>query len=197
MSRLLAVSLSLCAALASARAYEPLPPIAGEKANGLVARVVKYDGSTNGQMVVEVMNPTETAQVFNPDGLFFVPRMNADAAPQRLGAVGGFDVTRDGQQKRDERLTLAPKASAVLRLDVYCIDSHRSSPTSDTPFRISARRMPKKLVQDISTATKAVADPSGGYAAPAAKSAVQSEVWKNRDKAWIQLDGEGKQEAAK
>jgi len=34
-------------------------------------------------------------------------------------------------------------------------------------------------------------------AAPAAKGAVQSEVWKNRDKKWIKLDGEGEQEAAK
>jgi len=34
------------------------------------------------------------------------------------------------------------------------------------------------------------------FAAPA-KAAVQSEVWKNRDKKWIELDGEGRQELGK
>ena len=37
----------------------------------------------------------------------------------------------------------------------------------------------------------------GGVSSPKAKSAVQSQVWKNRDKKWIELDGEGKQEATK
>ena len=32
---------------------------------------------------------------------------------------------------------------------------------------------------------------------PAAKSAIQSEVWKSRDAKWVELDGEGAQEAAK
>ena len=45
-------------------------------------------------------------------------------------------------------------------------------------------------------ATRAAAS-YGGVSAPAAKSAVQSEVWKNRDKKWIKLEGEGAQEAAK
>jgi hypothetical protein len=33
--------------------------------------------------------------------------------------------------------------------------------------------------------------------APAAAPAVPSEVWKNCDKKWIELDGEGKQEVGK
>ena len=32
---------------------------------------------------------------------------------------------------------------------------------------------------------------------PAAKSEIQSEVWKSRDAKWIKLDGEGQQEATK
>ena len=41
------------------------------------------------------------------------------------------------------------------------------------------------------------ADKAGGFAAPAATSAVQSEVWATRDAKWIELDGEGTQEADK
>lgn len=183
--------------VASAAPFRPLPPVTGEAPSGLLGRVVRYDGSTNGQMVIQVQNPTKGALTFNPDGLFFVPSVNADHAPQRLGAVGGFDVQLNGVSKRDERLTVAPGATAELRMDVYCIDSHRSSPTSETPFRIAGNRMPRQLHQEIKTATEQAAKELGGYAAPASKSAVQSEVWRNRDKRWIKLDGEGKQEANK
>ena len=37
----------------------------------------------------------------------------------------------------------------------------------------------------------------GGYAAPAAKSAMQSKVWEARDAEWVKIDGEGQQEVAK
>ena len=84
-----------------------------------------------------------------------------------------------------------------MTLDVYCIDSHRASPSSSTSFRVAKERAPKPLVQSIDEdASRAAAD-YGGVSAPAAKGAVQSEVWKNRDKKWIKLDGEGAQEAAK
>ena len=39
--------------------------------------------------------------------------------------------------------------------------------------------------------------PTGSAIASLAKSAVQSEVWRARDKKWIRLEGEGKQEATK
>ena len=48
-----------------------------------------------------------------------------------------------------------------------------------------------------STPTRRSRPGHGGVSAPAAKGAVQSQVWKNRDKKWIKLDGEGEQEAAK
>lgn len=179
--------------------FAPLPPLPGEKAgNGLTARVVRYDGHTNGQMVVAVRNPSGAALAFDPTGLYFVPRVRANEAPQRLGAVGGFDYTdAQGKAHRTERVTVASGETVELHMDVYCIDSHRSSPGPDTPFRIAKERMPKQLVRDITVATKRAADANGGYAAPAAKGAVQQEVWQNRDKQWIRLDGEGAQELAK
>ena len=51
-----------------------------------------------------------------------------------------------------------------------------------------------KAIDDDATKS---AEGYGGVSSSAAKGAVQSQVWKNRDKKWIELDGEGKQEAAK
>ena len=55
-------------------------------------------------------------------------------------------------------------------------------------------RLPPQLTQAITTEANTVAAPMGGVSTPAAKSAVQSTVWKNRDAKWIAVDGEGKQE---
>ena len=57
--------------------------------------------------------------------------------------------------------------------------------------------MPVELTRSIQSDTSTAARQNGGYAAPAAKSAVQSEIWKNRNKKWIELDGEGVQEKRK
>ncbi|MFT7621514.1 MAG: hypothetical protein ACI9WU_000677, partial [Myxococcota bacterium] len=53
-------------------------------------RIVKYTGSTNGGMIVEVRNTGSSAAEFTADGLFFVPKGDAESAPQRLGAAGPF-----------------------------------------------------------------------------------------------------------
>jgi hypothetical protein len=86
-----------------------------------------------------------------------------------------------------------------MKLDVYCIDSHRASPSSSTGFGLAKDRVPKRIVEAIARDADKATRGLGGVAspAPAAKSAVQSEVWKNRDAKWIELDGEGKQEAGK
>jgi len=63
--------------------------------------------------------------------------------------------------------------------------------------RVAKERAPKPLVQSIDEDATRAAAAYGGVSAPAAKGAVQSEVWKNRDKKWIKLDGEGAQETAK
>ena len=193
MIRSLAIAATLFVCSPALAAFQALPPEPGAKPNGLQVRVVSYNGSTNGAITVEVKNTTKEAQEFTAAGLFFVPAMDPDKAPQRLGAVGPYEV----DSTRYEKLKIAPGASVKANLDVYCIDSHRSSPSSNTPFRIAKDRLPPQLTQAIDTEAKAVAAPSGGVSAPAAKAAVQSTVWKNRDAKWIPVEGESKQEAGK
>jgi len=182
---------------AAATGFDKLPGEQG-KTSPLLMRIVQYQGSTNGAITVEVKNPTGEPQEFSAKGIYFVPTANANEAPQRLGAVGPFQLqSASGVSQRLDRTTIAPGATARMTLDVYCIDSHRASPSSSTSFRVAKERAPKPLVQSIDDdATRAAAE-YGGVSAPAAKSAVQSEVWKNRDKKWIKLEGEGAQEAAK
>jgi hypothetical protein len=177
-------------ASALAAKFDTLPSGAG-----LQLRVVKYEGSVNGTITVEVQNPTAAAQSFDARGLYFVPQGDPDHAPQRLGAVGPFRAAAN--EERMQTMSLAPGGTARLQLDVYCIDSQRPAPTEETPFRVAKDRIPAPLTQAISTSAERSAAPYGGVSAPAAKSAVQSEVWRNRDSKWIKLDGEGRQEAAK
>jgi hypothetical protein len=181
---------------AAADSFHKLPAEKGAGPSDLRIRIVDYRGNTNGTITVEVQNPTGKPQEFSARGLYFVPEGNADQAPQRLGAVGPFVVQGGGNERR-ERLTIPAGATERVTLDVYCIDSHRSSPSSSTAFRVAKDRVPPALSQAINADAAASSAGLGGVSAPAAKSAVQSEVWKNRDKKWIELDGEGKQETAK
>jgi hypothetical protein len=178
--------------------FAPIPAEqTGGKKTGLELRIVGYDGATNGELSVEVRNPKPQPVEFVARGLYFVPAGSADQAPQRLGAVGPFRVdSGDGWQPR-ESFTLAPNTTVKVKLDVYCIDSHRASPSSATRFRVAKDRVPHTVVEAIGRDAAKAAAPLGGVSSPEAKSAVQSEVWKNRDKKWIELDGEGAQEAGK
>ena len=193
MIRSLAVAAVLFVCSPALAAFQALPPEPGAKPTGLQVRVVSYNGSTNGAITVEVKNTTTEPQEFTAAGLFFVPAMDPDKAPQRLGAVGSVRSGRDPLREAEDRSRRDVKAN----LDVYCIDSHRSSPSSNTPFRIAKERLPPQLTQAIDVEAKAVAAPMGGVSAPPAKSAVQSTVWKNRDAKWIPVEGESKQEANK
>jgi hypothetical protein len=193
---------TLCASAwaAAAGGFGPLPSTQGGPRSPLLIRIVDYAGSTNGAITIDVKNPTPKAQEFTAKGIYFVPQGSADQAPQRLGAVGPFVVHgAGGGAERREQLTIGAGATRRLTLDVYCIDSHRASPSSSTAFRVAKDRVPDPLVRAIDeSANKAAADMGApSVAAPAAKSAVQSEVWRNRNSNWIKLDGEGKQEAGK
>lgn len=160
----------------------------------LELRATTYDGSTNGVLTVEIRNPSKTAQKFSATGLYFVPEGNPDQAPQRLGAVGPMQITQGGNKEQNE-LVIAAGATLEVNLDVFCIDSHRSSPTTQNVFNVGTTRLPKELSRTIEeradTAVRAK------RSRPAAKSDIQSEVWKSRDAKWIKIDGEGQQEATK
>ena len=187
---------------AADKKFHAVPAASKAEQGRLQVKVVSYDGSTNGALTVVVRNPSETGMMFSAQGLYFVPDGDPDQAPQRLGAVGPFQIATDKddgdvEAPRREKLFIKPGASATLVLDVFCIDSHRDSPSSETAFTIGKKRMPKQLATAIDRKAKIAADKAGGFAAPAAKSEVQSAVWETRDAKWIQLDGEGEQEATK
>ena len=199
MRVVLAALISLVALPAFAEnGFAPLPAEqTGGKLTGLELRVVQYQGGVNGVLTIDVRNPKSNPIEFSAGGLYFVPDGNADSAPQRLGAVGGFqEQTQQGWQRR-EKTTIAANATVRMKLDVFCIDSHRGSPSSSTAFHPAATRLPPALSHEIEADGKKAAAESGGYEAPVAKSKVQSDVWKERNKKWIRLDGEGAQESHK
>jgi len=178
--------------------FAPIPPDqTGGKVSGLELRIVRYDGATNGVLEVEVRNGRSEPADFSARGLYFVPDGNANEAPQRLGAVGPFNLKTEQGWKRREKMSLAPGQTARMKLDVYCIDSHRSSPSSSTGFHVAKDRVPKKVSDKILQGAGAAAEGYGGLSSPRAKGAVQQEVWKSRNDDWVRLDGEGKQEAGK
>ncbi|MGE0396610.1 MAG: hypothetical protein AB7T06_07840 [Kofleriaceae bacterium] len=167
----------------------------------LQIRAVEYDGSTNGTLKVQLKNTDTAAQKFSATGLYFVPEGDPDTAPQRLGAVGPMQLVASKSAKELQSIEVPAGQTIEVALDVFCIDSHRSSPSPQNVFNVGNKRMPKELASKIEkSADMAVsAERRKGTAAPrpAAKSAIQSEVWKARDASWIDLDGEGAQEATK
>ncbi len=185
----LAVSLLLPAPAAAGPAKFHRVPGA---AKTLQMRTVAYDGSTNGRMVVEVQNTAKTEQTFEAAGLYFVPEADPKEAPQRLGAAGPFELVtaRGASGEPLQKLSIAPGATVRLELHVFCIDSHRSSPTSETPFAVAKRRMPKALRTTIQSGTTKILRRHKGKVAPKATSEIQSHVWETRDADWIELEGE-------
>jgi hypothetical protein len=184
--------LLIASTFATAKPATPLPGLEGGRSS-LAVKVIRYTGGVNGEMVVEIQNNGARPEVFNAQGLYFVPDGDPDKAPQRLGAAGPFQVEGQGEPRSLEKLPLPPKAKAQVRLQVFCIDSHRSSPTAQNSFHLGKERLPKQLRTEIDSKAKAALGRHGGRM-PAAKSAIQSEVWQARDKNWIKLDGERKQE---
>jgi len=180
----------------AATEFDKLPGEQG-KTSPLMLRIVKYDGSTNGAITVDVKNPTDKPQEFSAKGIYFVPTGNPNEAPQRLGAVGPFQLQSTNGPQRLDHTSIAQGATARMTLDVYCIDSHRGSPSSSTSFKVAKDRVPAPLMRAIDDDAAKAAAPVVGVSAPAAKGSVQSEVWKNRNKKWIKLEGEGAQEMNK
>ena len=165
----------------------------------LQIRAVEYNGSTNGTLTVQVKNTQKTPQKFIATGLYFVPEGDPDQAPQRLGAVGPMQIASG--KKEVNALEVPAGATVEVQLDVFCIDSHRPSPSPQNKFSVGATKIPRELAATIEKRADSVVMEAAAEGAaaprPAAKAKIQSEVWRSRDAKWIELDGEGKQEAAK
>jgi len=174
----------------------PFKAVPGVK---LQIRAVEYDGSTNGTLKVQLRNEDKIAHTFSAAGLYFVPDGDPDTAPQRLGAVGPLQLADSSQERT--KLEVPPGSTVEVALDVFCIDSHRPSPSPRNKFTIGTSRLPRELTRTIEKrADSAVSEARREGAStprPAAKGKIQSEVWKSRDAKWVELDGEGKQEVKK
>ena len=166
---------------ARADSFVPLPQVGGENA-ALKIRVIKYEGSVNGGMLVEINNPTNSPQEFVADGLFFVPAGDPEKAPQRLGAAGPFqEIQGNKSSPHVQKVALVPGETKRLAIEVFCIDSHRGGPNSSTQFSVAKERLPPKLRQSIRTGNDKILEGSKGDV-QAAKSAIQSNMWSERDK---------------
>jgi hypothetical protein len=140
-------------------------------------------------MVVDVQNGNKRAQEFVAKGLFFVPQGDPGHAPQRLGAAGPFQVEGTPTSQHQQTITIQPGKTTRLELQVFCLDSHRSSPGASQAFRVAKSRLPKELRREISAGTGKILFKSNGNV-DAAKSAIQSHVWNSRNKKWIKIEGE-------
>jgi hypothetical protein len=191
---MISLLVSLSAVAMAKPAFSKVPGSKGKKP--LVMRTVSYNGGTNGRMVIEVKNDGKTAQRFEAGGIYFVPGGDPEKAPQRLGAAGPFEIVTDGAPSGEaiESIEVPAGKTVQLELHVFCIDSHRSSPSSETKFSAAKDRMPKQLRDKIQDGTKEIMKKHKN-AAPAATGEIQSHVWSTRDADWIELQGERKGEA--
>lgn len=172
------------------KGFSPLPAQKGKRTR-LEIRLVGYK---NGKIVAEIRNKTRTSQSFDPQGLYFVPDGDPDKAPQRMGAAGPFEVLESGAWKpRRSMKVLAGKRHRV-RLQVFCLDSHRAGPSNGQGFAVAGKRLPKPLQEKIVKGTRRIFSAEDAYARPSAKSAAQSHIWRVRNSKWIRLQGERRNE---
>jgi hypothetical protein len=173
--------------------FVDVPALEGKKSDVKI-QFVRYTGGTNGEMIVRVANRGKRIETFDPTGIYFVPDGDPEKAPQRLGAAGPFKVKKGDAVIAAETLSLKPGESHELYLQMFCIDSHRSSPAASNTFGIAAKRMPRKLRETIKRGARDAM--AAEKSMPAAKGKIQSHVWKTRDADWIELQGERKVEKA-
>jgi len=184
--------LALLSSPARAKSYTAVPGLEGQNTK-LKIKFVKYTGGATGKMVVKVKNTGKHGARFKARGLYFVPNGDPESAPQRLGAAGPYEVEEQGKWRRTEDMMIPPGAERELRLQVFCIDSHRSSPGNKQGFQVARERMPAELRSKISSGAKAIIKKNKGKV-DSANSEIQGYIWETRDKKWIKLQGERKQE---
>ena len=179
---------------ALASEFAPVPAMKGQKTT-LKIRQVGFSGGASGQITVEVKNDGQQAQTFQARGLYFVPNGNAESAPQRVGAVGPFAVKEGQAWVRKEQLQIEPGKTVRLKLETFCLDSHRGSPGQGQGYGVAKQRLPEQLMKENESAAKDALKASSGNI-NTAKGAIQSKVWENRNKKWIKLEGERANEKA-
>ena len=192
LALILALCLALIPAVSSAGDFVDLPAEKGGKSS-MKVKFVRYTGGTNGHIVVDIKNAGKAEARFQAQGLYFVPNGSPEQAPQRLGAAGPFQSQEQGKWKEQEKLSLKAGETRRLKLQVFCLDSHRSSPGSEQGFSVARDLLPKDLRKTISQGAQEIFV-KNGKKMPSAKGAIQSHIWSTRNKKWIKLQGERKQE---
>ena len=177
-------------ASARGKSFAKLPAQKGKQTK-LEIRMMGY---RNGKLVAEVRNRSRRTQTFDPQGLYFVPNGNPEKAPQRMGAAGPFEVLQSGTWKAKRRMKVASGKRFKVRLHLFCLDSHRASPSNGQGFTVARKRLPKRLQKRIVKGTRRIFAAEGAYARPSAKSAAQSHIWRVRNSKWIRLQGERRKE---
>jgi hypothetical protein len=171
-------------------AFGPVPAVDGKK-NTLQIRQLDFTGGATGQVVVEVRNQSQQPQTFEARGLYFVPNGNAQSAPQRVGAAGPFEVQEGQGWQRKDQLQVQPGQTVKLKLQTFCLDSHRGSPGKGQGYKVARDRLPQDLTGEIEGGARRIIRAKGGYSKAAeATGDIQSHVWSSRNKKWLKLEGE-------
>ena len=198
MTRLISVACAVALLLglaptAQARGGFKRMPAVGGQGKTLRLKIVGYKG---GKMHVKVRNVGKRAATFKADGLYFVPAGNPERAPQRMGAAGPMEVSEAGVWKRKQAHRLGGKKTVSMRLDVFCLDSHRASPSDGQRFSVARKRLPKRLRRRIVKGSNRIYRKARRYKRPS-RGAIQGYIWKTRNKRWIKLQGERKAEKSR
>lgn len=175
---------------ARGKGFAPLPAQKG-RSTRLEIRFVEYKG---GQVIADVRNRTRRPLVFDPQGLYFVPDGNPEKAPQRMGAAGTFEVLESEAWKVRDKMKVAAKKVMRVRLQVFCLDSHRASPSNGQGFSVARRRLPRGLQKRIVKGANSALMGRGARQLPSARNSAQAHIWKVRNSRWIRLEGERRNE---
>ena len=174
--------------------YARLPKL-NSQGGTLRIKIVGYRG---GKMHVKVKNLGRSTGEFRADGLYFVPGGDPEKAPQRMGAAGPLEVAEGATWKRRRSAKVGAGKTVSIKIQVFCLDSHRASPSDGQSFSVARKRLPKRLRKQIVSGTDRLYQSAKRRARRSSpKSAVQSYIWKTRNQRWIKLQGERKVEKSR
>jgi len=188
----LGVALVFSSPAALADGFVPLPSIeaqASTKAYFQTSLKIRFVKFVRGKAIVELRNDGAFKTTFKAQGLFFVPEVNPERAPQRMVAAGPFYVA--SRSTPLSSLGIAAGKKARVTLNVFCLDAHRSYPSDGQRYRIAKARLPKDLRSAISRGAATIVNSAS---ARQASYRLQSHIWTVRSGDWVRLEGERKSE---
>lgn len=154
---------------------------------------IKVLGYRGWKMEIVVTNKSHSPRSFEPNGLYFIPKGSPERAPQRLAASGPFYAKMSRKWARHTKgIKIPANSQQKLRLEVFCLDSHRSSPRNGQAFRLANKRLPQSLRRVFRK--NSIKYMKQHKSRSHFRGANQSMIWRERNKKWIKLEGERKNE---